>query len=469
MLVERERSRQVVNCVFQDGHSNCSTCMELGIACTRIQPRKKRGPKNRYVQALRSQLDRSGDEVSLFATLGDDHNEPHTLERIATRPVLDQIIRDWFDWIHPLAPLLHPRQFMARMAQSYEKEQCESQLIILVASLCAATVASLRRRRRLYGEVTVERCLDLAEGLGLWGRATTIDLEWTTAMYNFSSATYTEQGMDSPLSLRLAAEALVGLRYQLYQRFDQLSFMDQQLLKRAYWLVFASQCTSDIHGWPMIHLHAPHEPIQSLFPLEISDDELLHGYPTSPGPHNPALVYSRSYVPGLNALSRLFLVWSSSQAVPHKTIAHLQEHIDRAEQVLGSLPPELTWKGFPTSPDCGSVESSADFGTDTQTVNLKVTELHIRSNLLEQMNTLARSESVLATPSVIIEERHKVADDLLDVLYNMPKEIFDANGYTIIPKIRDIGSALLDERQSGTAPAQIEGFRCESTLPNINE
>jgi len=398
------------------------------------------------------QLDRSGDDSPPFATLEEDHAMPskaHTLELIAPRSVLDQIVRDWFDWIHPLAPLFHPRQFLARIAHSHDAPRCEPSFIILVSSLCAATVASLRRRRPLYGEVTVTRCLDLAESLGLWSRANTMDLEWTTAMYHFSSSAYTEHGMDSPLSYRLAAETIAGLKYQLYHRYEFNSLLDQQLLKRVYWLVFAGQCTIEMHGLPVLYLHAPHETVQSLLPSEVSDDGLLLGCPSSPRTIDPMPSYPRSYIPGLNALSRLFLVWSSSQAVTHKTIAHLQEHIDRAEQILESLPPELTWKGFPTSPDCGSVESSADFGTDVQTVNLKVTQLHIRSNLLEQMNAIARSESAPTTPLVIIEERHKVVDALLDVLYNMPKEVFDANGYTIIPKIRDIGSALLDEVRTG--------------------
>ena len=31
----------------------------------------------------------------------------------------------------------------------------------------------------------------------------------------------------------------------------------------------------------------------------------------------------------------------------------------------------------------------------------------------------------------------------------MPEAVFDANGYSIVPKIRDIGSALLDELRTG--------------------
>jgi hypothetical protein len=66
------------------------------------------------------------------------------------------------------------------------------------------------------------------------------------------------------------------------------------------------------------------------------------------------------------------------------------------------------------------------------------------------MNTLAKDQNMRVTPGAIIDERHRVVDELLDVLYNMPEEVFDANGYSIVPKIRDIGGALLDELRTGS-------------------
>jgi hypothetical protein len=119
---------------------------------------------------------------------------------------------------------------------------------------------------------------------------------------------------------------------------------------------------------------------------------------------------------------------------------NLHEHIMRAQQLLEDLPPELGWR----PPHVG------EFAFNVQKVNLKVTQLHIRSNLLEQMNTLAKDQNMRVTPGAIIDERHRVVDELLDVLYNMSEEVFDANGYSIVPKIRDIGGALLDELRTGS-------------------
>jgi len=64
---------------------------------------------------------------------------------------------------------------------------------------------------------------------------------------------------------------------------------------------------------------------------------------------------------------------------------------------------------------------------------------------------LAKQLCFRVTPDAIIKERHRVVDELLELLYNTPNEVFDANGYSIVPKIRDIGSALLDELRTGSA------------------
>ncbi|KAJ4373199.1 hypothetical protein N0V83_003492 [Neocucurbitaria cava] len=310
------------------------------------------------------------------------------LELIAPVPTIHQIINDWFDWIHPVAPILHR---------------------------------------------------NLADHLALWSSASKITLERTLTLYNLSSAVHHEYGIDSSLTHRFSGEASVGVKYLLHQELDEMPFVDQQILKRLYWLVFAGQCTCDMHGRHLLVLRHAHEPIRSLLPMEIPDEQLLLGREPSPTSSQGG---NHSYVPGLNALSRLFLVWQTSQAVPYQTMENLQEHISRAQQVLNDLPPELSYTG--------QASQVGDFGFNVQKVNLKITQLHIRSNLLEQMNTLAKDQHLRITPNAIIEERHRVVDELLDLLYRMPTEVFDANGYSIVPKIRDIGSALLDELRTGS-------------------
>jgi hypothetical protein len=48
------------------------------------------------------------------------------------------------------------------------------------------------------------------------------------------------------------------------------------------------------------------------------------------------------------------------------------------------------------------------------------------------MNYLARSQECAITPDAIIDERHHVVEELTGVLYAMPEEVFDVNGYSIV-------------------------------------
>lgn len=397
-----------------------------------MQPRKKRGPKNQYVRALKAQLN---GEV-----LGEGNSERVGLELIAPLDILHQIINDWFDWIHPVAPIFHRGLIFQRLAELQQPSDGDSSSsLLLVASICAATVASLRRRRYLYASVTVEGCLELADKLNLWSMHNNITLERALTVYNFSSAVHHEYGIDSPLSHRLSGEASISVKFLFHQAVDEMSFMEQQILKRLYWLVYAGQCTYDMHGRALLILRHTHEPLNVFLPIDIPDEQLLLGSESSP---NDMSIGGYSYVPGLNALSRLFLVWQSSQTASVQTMENLSEHISHAHRVLEDVSPELRWPG--------DASELGDFGFSVQKVNLKITQLHIRSNLLEQMNTLARDQHLRVTPDVIIEERHRVVDELLDILYHTPNEVFDANGYSIVPKIRDIGSALLDELRTGS-------------------
>lgn len=339
-------------------------------------------------------------------------------------------------------------------------DSASTSFLLLAASIGAATVASLRRRRHLYANVTVDSCLDFAERLGVWSPKATITVERSLAMYNFGSALHHEQGIDSPLSHRLITEAAMSVKFLIYQSIDTMDFVDAQILKRLYWLIYAGHCTSDMYGRQLLFLRQAHEQTTTFLPLEISDAQLLTPDESSSADRTGS---EHSYVPGLNALSRLFMVWQSSQATPTQSMENLQAHIERAHRIVDNLPRELSWKGS---------QVNGDFGFDVQTVNLKITQLHIRSNLLEQMNAIAKAEGFRITPHAIIEERHRVVDELLDILYHMPTEVFDANGYSIIPKIRDIGSALLDELRTGshgrTLQASVSLDRLLAKLENLD-
>jgi hypothetical protein len=64
---------------------------------------------------------------------------------------------------------------------------------------------------------------------------------------------------------------------------------------------------------------------------------------------------------------------------------------------------------------------------------------------LEQLELLAKRQSDLTASQSIFSQRQSIVEDLLEILAHMPRETLEANGHSLVPKIRDIGAALLDE------------------------
>jgi len=204
--------------------------------------------------------------------------------------------------------------------------------------------------------------------------------------------------------------------------------------------------------------------------------------PTNIDPSNLWHGDTVTYVPGLNYLTHLFYLWHSSQQTFPLSVPHIQQHMTYIQRALDTLPPELRWRGGLSRPP------GSNFGTDVQTANLYITQLHIRSSLLEQMYTL--SKSLPTSPALdgriasqgpnlhkdeIRKQRAEIVKDLLEILYHMSEETLEANGHSkcgilesiltiaifqtvvnhltsttgLVPKVRDIGSALLDEMRVG--------------------
>lgn len=113
----------------------------------------------------------------------------------------------------------------------------------LVVSVCAATVATLRRAD--YHPVTVEGCLDFIEDHHLLDhgiRKPAYSLDWCIAMYNIgtSASSMNENGLGDMGSFHGMSEAAAGARFLAYYRMADLDMSEQQLLKRLFWLIFAA-------------------------------------------------------------------------------------------------------------------------------------------------------------------------------------------------------------------------------------
>ena len=96
----------------------------------------------------------------------------------APQEAVSRAIDDWFEKIHPVAPILPRRRFLRRYV---EGEATQNPIFCgLVASICAATAATLPREH--YGPITVTSSVDFIERnrllVGGFFQASSSTLDW---------------------------------------------------------------------------------------------------------------------------------------------------------------------------------------------------------------------------------------------------------------------------------------------------
>ncbi|OLN87894.1 hypothetical protein CCHL11_00160 [Colletotrichum chlorophyti] len=356
-----------------------------------------------------------------------------------------RMLDDWFEKVHALAPVLHRRRFMHRLKAG--EANTDRTFCALVISVCAATVATLRRAD--YSPVTVETCLDFIEEQHLLDhglRKPSYSLDWCIAMYNIgtSASSMNEDGLGDMGSFHGMSEAAAGARFLAYYRMADLDMSEQQLLKRLFWLIFAAY-------WLSVSIVSHQENRAHLRPLPLTDSQLDTGPQLPPAELPPWHGDTTSYVPGLNQLSDLFLTWHEAQTAPVSLYGGQEEalkhYLNRIQIIIDNFPPELRWRGGLSRP------AHVTEGHDTQIANLFITSLNIRSNLLQKFGSTSKTRAL---------EHQRIVDDLLEILYHMPQHVLEQNGNSLIPKLRDCGAAYMEQMNIGDREGGAETLISES-------
>ncbi|ESU17681.1 hypothetical protein FGSG_11056 [Fusarium graminearum PH-1] len=424
-------------CTYESDHQRCRGCESLDVDCTHVRPRRKRGPPNRSVQ----------------------HPSVPTgwLSAFAPETTIMRLLGDWFHVIHPLAPTLLRRRFLRQLGQGVANTDAE--FCGLVISVCAATKATLPRND--YGQITVDYCVDFLDAHGLLKSQFARDsfsINRCIALYNMGTAmsATAKSGLGSMRAYHALSEAAAGARYLAYYHIHEHDEVEQQLLRRLIWLLFASACSADIFGRLPISLLSQDRMESFPRPLPLTDDQMepqclnaSDDLDQGPAWHGD----ETSYVPGLNSLSDLFLIWQQVQQNPQSTDpqACIMKYLAKVQHVLDNLPPELRWRGGLSRP------KNVTEGHDVQIANLFVTSLNIRSNILQKLGPTEESA----------QEHQRIVDDLLEILYHLPHAVFDANGSSLVPKIRDIGAAFLEQTQLGNNVGQLEMEAARTKLERL--
>jgi hypothetical protein len=352
---------------------------------------------------------------------------------IASCESIIQILDHWFELVHPVAPILHRDSFMRTFNDTDTPASWE--FSALVISICAATVAALRRTTSLLASaVTVEKCCSILLGIEQLKGTYPLSLIRCQIKYNLSVSIAQERGLDAPESQLLMAEASSMVSRMLHYE-EHTSLVDYELTKRLFWLCFAANCTAGLHSRPYTIPSLIYSKPESVTPADLCDANLA---PITPGEANWH-GNTTSYIPGLDALRKVFLLWHRSQQGDCSDLNHLRIYVDLASSVLDDLPPPLRWRGGLSRP------ARSNFGTDVQMVNLMITQLHIRSFLMDQMYRVASASGDDAVTEEIKASRRLLIDDMLAIVYQMPEATLEANGFSLVGKLRDIGISLLDD------------------------
>lgn len=166
---------------------------------------------------------------------------PSILDRLAPRSDILRVLDSWFNEVHALAPILCRRHFLCRL----DSDEADRNPVFcgLVASVCAATVATLPRGG--HGSVTIQGCRDFIQEhqlLAVDFSSYYYTVDWCIAMYNVATSLLAlpRESQSEMAGFHVWSQAAAGVRYLTYYCMSELSLMEKELLKRLYWLLFVS-------------------------------------------------------------------------------------------------------------------------------------------------------------------------------------------------------------------------------------
>lgn len=162
------------------------------------------------------------------------------IAQLAPLPVIERLLSDWFELVHPVAPILHRHTFLKRFREHSNEEDLD--FSALVVSICSATVATLRRTATAYASmVTVDKCWTIISAVDHLRGPLPSSLTRCQWKYNMAVSTFQERGMDDEVPQLLMAEMTGMVGRLMHYNLPAMSLRDRELCKRLFWLCFAGQ------------------------------------------------------------------------------------------------------------------------------------------------------------------------------------------------------------------------------------
>lgn len=135
-----------------DNDRPCRPCRTLDIPCTLERRIRRRGPPNKLAQALRREHQSRSSvprQSSTHESSGDfslAHSSNLTAESIGPLELVQELVDDYFSYLHALHPVPHQPSF--RTAFEQRRDVQDGYFLALLASMVGALVAAYPRRAR---------------------------------------------------------------------------------------------------------------------------------------------------------------------------------------------------------------------------------------------------------------------------------------------------------------------------------
>ena len=167
---------------------------------------------------------------------------------------------DWFEFIHPLIPLLHRRRVLSRIQDG---EMNHNPIFLaLVISVVAVTSSSLGQRNSPQDDMkTPLRCAQLIEENDLL-KSEICTVDWCIAHYNIAYALVGHLRLPNWKIFRSVKHCMAGVQWFLFYNTGEKTPYDEEISKRLYslltiWdlcvtnpLFFPDSCPSPLLTWP---------------------------------------------------------------------------------------------------------------------------------------------------------------------------------------------------------------------------
>lgn len=382
------------------------------------------------------------------------------LEELTTPEVLNRLFDDFFMYVYPICPIILESQFRRTLSHppSYNDD-----FLALCGSLLGLTIACLRSNNANYGGLTIEDTYQFSMfrlGMNYRDRMS-VQILATLEYHSMASAYSARKDVsDNPRAVFLFGEFITGLTFTIGESaFGQKDFLTQQLLKRMFQCIFISQATVLLSGgislldYSLMERWASKFP-DRLIPMDLSDAELERMNAAGGSNEYGATQFSdllvpsaKGYAAAFSLLSGLFRIYVCGYPQRlDETLPRVERYkmtcdaLQKVRHCFDNVPLQLRWD------ENNKVHG---VGFEVQKASLYVSRMQLSSVLLDQCYQLGSSSD---DPEMNVQDldrqKRLVVSETLKIIKTISRRALEANGESMISRIRSVASTLVDLTKS---------------------